>query len=260
MLFKDVLEPALAFSNSFPFPVTSFEAVEVVLESCGKRMIFVCIYRPPPSKKNKLKPSIFHEEFQALLEHYNLCNGTLTILGDINFHFDNMKSPDTRRMCNVMADFSMSQLVSQTTHIHGHILDWVIVRDSDKLVNSVHVTNRISSDHFPVVFSLDISKPERYKKSVFRRKLSTIDYISFATEASSRLSNSPVGADSLSHYNDTLKQLLDEHAPPSKRIVPDRPFAPWYGPEILEAKRARRRAERRKNKTNFTVDQNKLRK
>ena len=198
---------------------------------------------------------MFHEEFQTLLEHYNLCNGKLTILGDINFHFDNMKSPDTRRMCNAMANFSLSQLVSQTTHIDGHILDWVIVRDSDKLVNSVHVTDRISSDHFPIVFSLDISKPERCKKSVVRRKLSSIDPISFASEASSRLLNRPIGVDSLSHYNDTLKELLDEHAPPSKRIVPDRPFAPWYGPEILEAKRARRRAERRKNKTNLTVDQ-----
>ena len=86
-----------------------------------------------------------------------------------------------------------------------------------------------------------------------RRKLSSIDPLAFASDASSRLSDLPESADKLSHYNTTLQQVLDEHAPPTNRLVPDRPFAPWYGPDILKAKRERRRAERLKNKTKLTV-------
>ena len=98
-----------------------------------------------------------------------------------------------------------------------------------------------------------MSKPKRFKKSVVRRKLSAIDPLAFASEASSRLSYLPESADKLTHYNNTLQELLDEHAPPSNRLVPDRPFAPWYGQDILKAKRERRRAERLKNKTKLTV-------
>ena len=253
VLYKDILDASLVFSTSFPFPTTSFEAVEIVFTSCGQSMIFVCIYRPPPSQTNKFKSSTFLDEFQTLAEHYHFRNGKLTILGDINVHFDDKESSTTKRMCSILSDFSLSQLVSQTTHKYGHILDWLIVRDSDNLVNHVSVTDRIKSDHFPIVFSLDISKPTRLKKSVVRRKLTSIDPTVFASEASSRLSDRPEKADKLSHYNTTLQQLLDEHAPPSTRLVPDRPFSPWYGQDILKAKRLRRRAERLKNKTKLTA-------
>ena len=253
VIFKDVLESSLSFSTSFPFPTVSFEAVEVVLKTCGLDITFVCIYRPPPSKKNKLKMSMFHAEIKPLLEHYNTKSGKLVLLGDLNIHFDKKTSPNTKRMCLSLSEFSLSQLVSQPTHKHGHTIDSVIVRESDNLVNSIKVNDRIRSDHFPVVFSLDLSKPTRSRKHVERRVLSSIDFISFASDAADRLSHVPDSADKVAEYNSTLRQLLDERAPLSKRLVPDRPFAPWYCQEILIAKRERRRAERLWRSTRLTV-------
>ena len=44
-----------------------------------------------------------------------------------------------------------------------------------------------------------------------------------------------------------LQNLLDQHAPATQRKVSSRPPSPWFcavGPQLLEAKRERRRAER----------------
>ena len=48
---------------------------------------FLCVYRPPPSRKNKLSNKMFLDEFPDLLESYVSCD-RLFVLGDINFHFD----------------------------------------------------------------------------------------------------------------------------------------------------------------------------
>ena len=50
-------------------------------------------------------------------------------------------------------------------------------------------------------------------------------------------------------YNTTLAELLDRHAPLKTKTVTVRRQEPWYSEEIREAKRARRRAERKWRKT-----------
>ena len=46
--------------------------------------------------------------------------------------------------------------------------------------------------------------------------------------------------------NSTLSFLLDKYAPETVKRVPDRPDSAWYNSTIRDAKKARRRAERRK--------------
>ena len=75
----------------------------------------------------------------------------------------------------------------------------------------------------------------------------------FGSDAVQRPSFIPSSSDSASHYNSTLCQLLDGHAPATTRPLPDRPFAPWYTPEISQAKRKRRQAKRRWCCTKLTV-------
>ena len=54
-------------------------------------------------------------------------------------------------------------------------------------------------------------------------------------------------------YNDGLREALDRHAPLAIRRVRDRPSAPWLCESVREARRARRRAERRWRKKRLTV-------
>ena len=46
-------------------------------------------------------------------------------------------------------------------------------------------------------------------------------------------------------YNKTLIAVLDKHAPVKTRTIVMRPQVPWYTDEIRQAKRERRKAERR---------------
>ena len=66
-------------SVSFPFGHTSFELVQVAL-TVPQHIHFFCLYRPPPSKRNKLTDSVFLDEIPGFLEHCNLLRGKLIIL------------------------------------------------------------------------------------------------------------------------------------------------------------------------------------
>ena len=46
-------------------------------------------------------------------------------------------------------------------------------------------------------------------------------------------------------YNKTLIAVLEKHAPVKTRTIVTRPQVPWYTDEIRQAKRERRKAERR---------------
>ena len=54
-------------------------------------------------------------------------------------------------------------------------------------------------------------------------------------------------------YNSTISFLLDKYAPETVKRVPDRPASAWYHSTIRDAKRARRRAERRWRKSGLEV-------
>ena len=55
-------------------------------------------------------------------------------------------------------------------------------------------------------------------------------------------------------YTTTLSQVLDHHAPLRTKKVRARPKIPWYTSEIAEAKRGRRKAERRWRRTRSLED------
>ena len=86
---------------------------------------FFCIYRRPPSRKNKLSFTLFLEEFpnfcwisEFLLDFSNSITGKTIILGDFNLHFDQPNSPDVSQileslqmfdlMTNLLTDVDMS--------------------------------------------------------------------------------------------------------------------------------------------------------
>ena len=55
-------------------------------------------------------------------------------------------------------------------------------------------------------------------------------------------------------YNSVLSQLLDNHAPQKTKLVTVRPKAPWYSDTLHEAKREKRRLERKMRKSGLESD------
>ena len=98
------------------------------------------------------------------------------------------------------------------------------------------MTESVISDHNFVNCSLDLLKQALMKRCISSCKIKSIDI---------ELLNSYI-CDSLGpRYYSEVTRIFDIHAPLKKRHVVIRPAAPWYNDDIKDAKRLRRRLERR---------------
>ena len=144
------------------FVFTAFEICEVRISHDSHTVVFLSVYRPPPSRKNKLTNAVFLEQFSDLLESYVSCD-RLFVVGDLNVHFDNPSNPCTAAL-NV-GNLSLEQLVNVLTHRRGHTLDWLITNRSTDVFN-LTVADMLLSDQFVISFDLLLRKPGRVTKKV----------------------------------------------------------------------------------------------
>ena len=80
-----------------------------------------------------------------------------------------------------MDSYSVTQHVAQSTHVSGHILDWVITSATDKIVHSVLVSSLIS-DHNAVHATLETAKPLLPITEIAYRKIKQIDPEAFVND------------------------------------------------------------------------------
>ena len=163
---------------------------------------------------------------------------------------------NTIRLLELLDSFSLIQYVDSPTHVSGSMLDLVIGRDSDNIVNSVNVEDFLS-DHAAVHCSLNLQKQKHSKREITYRKLKCIDHVKFALDISESdlLQNPKTNLEDLvNQYNTELSRILDKHAPVCKRTITIRPSKPWYNNEISEAKHYRKQLERKWRKTKSTSD------
>ena len=168
------------------------------------------------------------------------------LLGDLNFHLD---KHDTRtlKFYDILEQFSFTQLVNTPTHIQGHILDALCVRDSFSWAISPKVIGGLS-DHQAIIFSLIFPGRESCKfQCVPVRKIHKINISDFRMDIlKSDLIRCPYKTASLlSHqYFNTLRSLLDKHAPIMKKNITRHAETGFMNCDILKAKRLKRKYER----------------
>ena len=151
--------------------------------------------------------------------------------------------------------YNFKQVVTQSTHRRGHILDCVIIRPNDQVHLSSEVTDSLESDHLCVISCFDVSVARSCPVYRYVRNIRGIDRSAFVADLETEL---VCIGHSLSayQYNVTLLSVLDKHAPAAKSRVTERMSSPWFGlvrEDLLEAKRIRRQAERKCRNTNLTV-------
>ena len=100
----------------------SFEAVEMRLSFDHISVAIVCLYRPPPSKRNKLTNSMILEEFSELLSQYASSRSEIVYIDDFNFHYDDCSDGQVSRLRTVLSDHNLTQLVNVPTHKDG--VEW----------------------------------------------------------------------------------------------------------------------------------------
>ena len=126
----------------------------------------------------------------------------------------------------------------QSTHKHGHILDWVIV-ESNFPIFSINVTDKNISDHYMITFELNVSKLQREKRTIISRNLKAIDSYSFTSDLFDKFLDFPYSHDKVNSYYQFTRSTLDTHAPEKERTVTARLSAPWMTDELKDGKRER---------------------
>ena len=263
VLYRTSLTKNLAVSTR-DFAFTAFEICEVRLSYDGHTAVFLSVYRPPPSRQNKLTNTMFLEQFSHLLESYVSCD-RLFVVGDLNVHFDKPSDPSTSALNVVLDNLSLHQLVNVPTHRRGHTLDWLITNRATDVLD-LTVVDMLLSDHFVISFDLLLRKPIREKRKLISRNIRAIDMHDFRMDIHNLLgsaiqsdSTDPLGVYNtclcqlLGVYNTCLCQLLDRHAPLNTHTVTDHTPAPWMTLEIKQAKVQRRLAERKWRESGLAV-------
>ncbi|KAL8616090.1 hypothetical protein ACOMHN_064640 [Nucella lapillus] len=244
-LVRDCLAQKCSFNSVFPFPHVFFEVVHMTLSVNNQRINMVCLYRPPPSKRNKLTDAMFLDELPVFLEYCNNLSGDLVLMGDFNVHYEVLASATTTRFRDTLEMFGMTQWVTEPTHLNSkHTIDLVITRDSDQLVASSRQRGDLTSDHSATFVVLNVPRPETVPSFVTVRCINKIDKSALKSDLASAVTS----AIPLTDQNDVLGQTLDKHAPLVQRRVRKHKATPWYAAvaaQLQELKRERRRAERR---------------
>ena len=115
------------------------------------------IYSPAPKHGNASDCNIFLDEFAGMLEHELLLSvGKLMILGDFNYHLDDLTDNNVRKFNNLLHACGLVQHVTVPTHVEGHILDAVITRDGEIDVVNIQTNLCIESDHYTALFDIDV--------------------------------------------------------------------------------------------------------
>ncbi|XP_067283633.1 uncharacterized protein [Pseudorasbora parva] len=136
-------------------PTTVFNSFEVQLLQLdwSGPVAIATIYRPPHLTKD------FLNEFVGdLITKFD----RILLLGDFNIHVCCLSKPLSKEFLDIIDSFNLLQWSKHPTHIHGHILDLVLLYGL--FITDICVVESLISDHFPVMFHLSL--PPLSQKSV----------------------------------------------------------------------------------------------
>ena len=237
--------------------MSSFEFSEylIVIDISSFQFRLVIIYRIPYSAVHPITSSTFLLEFSDYLDWLLLSKVPLCTSGDFNFHIDVSGDVDSAKFVDLLESMCLTQHVRSPTHIHRHILDLVITPNSDNIIKGRPIADRFISGHCSVLCSLSAPRPSPIVKQISFRKLKTLDLTAFKDDiARSDLFNDIDPQKLVDLYHNTLRLLLDRHAPITSKKVLFRPNVTWIYSDIIKAKRQRRKAERNWRTTSCQYD------
>lgn len=226
----------------------SFEFGEWVVRYGSKSLRIFTIYHIPYSQAHPVTTSVFFDEFTTYLESIIMSPEPLLITGDFNIHVNTPSDSDASRFHDLLSSMGLEQHVDKPTHISGHTLDLIITRCSDSLLTATPMADYLFSDHITVLCDLTLGKPSSKIEQVSYRKLKAIDIEDLKQELaiSELCHNSPDSLNDLVKcYNNTLTQALERHAPLRSKVIRSRPLVPWFNEDIKNARREKRKAERK---------------
>ena len=236
---------------------SSFEYMDSTVHCGSSSVRLLTIYRPPPSKENKLTPKMFFKDFSTLLESVSIYQGNVLMLGDFNFHVDVPDDYNASKFLDLLDSAGLQQHVQNATHKKGHTLDLMISRKSSHFVSDLSVKMGLPSDHYAVKCNINISRPPPVKITIRSRNLRRINIDNLKSDIQASVLSADPSQDLsqfVDQYDTVLRNLLDEHAPEKDRSVTLRQNAQGYSDTLRDKKREKRRCERKWLKSKLEVD------
>ena len=242
---------------------TSFEFQLVNIGLKSRDIVLANIYPPPSSSK-----SVFLEEFSSLLATLGTdAADRLMICGDFNLPG---MSPDKidDDLADLLNSTGFTQHVNASTRHDSHytkssLLDLIITPSTSKFVSTTSVVSSHEiSDHDIALANLTTKRfnppPPPPQRSYQYRDIKNIDLDLFKQNilSSSLFSNPHPTVDGYADQMETeITSVLDKLAPlkTGRRSGPRR-ARNWLSPEAIEAKKQRRRLERRWKASNAEPD------
>ena len=250
LLYRDRLHARLVNTTQY----TTFEHIAVFLHGSSLKSLFVVIYRPGSTAAS----TMFFDELADLVDH--VCSySSVIIMGDVNLHLDIPTDSGTVNFSSLLTANNLVQVVQSPTHSAGHLLDIVVTR-SDTPVLSVNVPPPVLSDHSLIDVALGLLCSNHCALVPGNRRSwrsFNLDDFVRDLQQSTLVCSPPTDVDELvAAYDDTLKSLLDVHAPYRVVRQSTRQSQHWFDAECRAVKRSTRKLERayRRHPTTDTLD------
>ena len=166
------------------------------------------------------------------------------IIGDINIHDEDRNDPDKIAYNEMLASFSLQQMVTCSTHESGHTLDHIILREGNNLNIEEPTQGYKISDHWMIKTTLGIHKAKKTRKTITMHKNKNLRQIECISELNDIISQSTNIEDTnlVEYYNTKLRELYDKWAPIETKTVPIKNRPEWLTEEIITLKRQVRQA------------------
>ena len=154
---------------------------------------------------------------------------------------------DTISFMDTLDSFALENHIDFPTHKLDNTLDLVISNSASNIIGKAE-QGELFSDHYVILFDLCLLNGITRTKEISYRKIKNINTEELQTDIYvSNIHNRKPDTDveTLTNmYNDTLRRLINIHAPIKTKKVSKRRRLPWFTDEIAAAIRLRRRLEK----------------
>ena len=167
-------------------------------------------------------------------------------IGDLNIHMDNKADPGTVTFTNFLDSLGLVNHTQFPTHVSGHTLDLIITQEDSNDNLTVARGHVLLDHHFIDVKLKSVSETVEYKMVTYC-KLKNISPQDFSNDMGNTLGELDLEAmdlyQAVETFNNSLKSVLNKHAPVKSCTVKVMHKQPWFDDKIKSEIILRRKKE-----------------
>ena len=173
-------------------------------------------------------------------------------------HMDIPDKWDTKRLNDTLLSTGFHQFIDKPTPKSNHILDLLITRQDDDLIQEHDVDPDYHSDHHIITCTVKCTKLRPLKVVTNSRPYGKLDLVLFDRLLNESLVDFPYDCEDpnilAEAYESITSSVLDEVCPVVTKESTIRPRLPWYNDNVHTQRRVRRKLERKWRKSRNEQD------